>query len=103
MKNITITDHFKQRVDEYLGHYNELDNLTYTEIANPVLASTKKVTLLSGDKYIEVTLRGVRYGIGYRVKDNAVIVTTLISPLDAEKVDSRSFKCKQEIVKPLEA
>ena len=92
----TTKGHFKQRVDEYLGHYDELANLTYTELAQAIKAGHTHCTLLSGETNVEVTVNGITFALGYKVINGVTYILTAISPMDVEQHHTRSFKCKLE-------
>jgi len=94
-----LTQHFKDRVDEYLNHYEELADFSYTELAQEVLNSTTEVTLNSGNQYRICELKGVAYGVGIKLEGENITAATLISPLDVEQ--GWSFKGATKVVNAL--
>ncbi len=82
---LLITEHFKDRVDDRLENYEELAELTYTQLAEPILHATEIRTTYSGDTYIVATLKGVTYGIGYTITTDTLVVKTILSPYMVEK------------------
>ena len=96
--NLITTNHFEDRVDEYLEHYTELDGISYEDIAAQVMRSTSEVELTSGVKYRECTLQGVTYGIGVKQSGDTVTAATVISPIDVEANQARTFRCTRRTV-----
>ena len=97
--------HLKERIEEYLGHIEELDDYSYAELAEAFNTNhVSTITLLSGEKYREVSLNGINYGLGYTVEGDTAYIRTIVSPLDVEgavtgvhPVTGQRFVCKREL------
>jgi len=99
---IIITKHFKERVDEYFGAWEEFDKFGYSDFAKEVLSSELEYTTKSGKVQRECSLLGTDFCVGFQWRGEALVATTLISPLDTAvcQKQARAFKAKS--VKPFE-
>ena len=80
MRNLQITEHFMDRVEERFEFITELEGLSYEELAAPALTATKRGVLPNGDTFYVVTLNNITYGLGYRMNGEEVVITTALTP-----------------------